>query len=57
MVPLPSLEAKVLMMRKHLEDRAVANLPYDEVPNSSIVLSLKLNPFIDGCSDGRVQWG
>lgn len=57
MVPLPSLEAKVLMMRKHLEDRAVTNLPYDEVPNSSIVLSLKLNPFIDGCSDGRVQWG
>lgn len=31
MVPLPSREAKVLMMRKHLEDRAVADIPYDEV--------------------------
>ena len=31
LVPLPSPEAKVQMMRKHLEDRAVPDIPYDEV--------------------------
>ena len=54
MVPLPSPEAKVQMMRKHLEDRAVADIPYDEVrlwSTTSIITGI-----VDSWADGGLQW-